>query len=801
MIKSYFQLAFRHLLKNKTFSIINIIGLAIGLACSFLIFLHVHTELSYDDHFKDAENIHRLAVKASMSGNEFEAAVTGGPFAYLLHQEIPEVIGYTRIREGRMTLLSAGEKSFYEENILYADSSFFEIFSFELDQGDPLTSLVHPNCMVLTEKMAKKFFGNEDPVGKQIKWNNDQNYTITGIVKDPEKKSHLNFDILVSFCTLYQNERWRNFLSSIFNYSTLNYIKLHPGSDIPEVESKIAEVVDKNMAERLAQIEGTYEVYLQPITSIYLHSNILHEMRENGDASRVYIFAAVAILILIIACINFINLSTARSAKRSTEVGLRKVFGANKGMLFKQFILESVIIVIISLIIAVILFDLMLPLLNNLTGNNFTMSLFMNWRYLIFLFGIVLFVGLLAGSYPAIYMSRFKPITVLKGFVFNNSKKAGFRNVMVITQFIISIFLIAGTLLIYRQLNYINNKDLGIDNKNLVVVSLRNSAMTKNYMSLKAEMKNLPGVIDVTGSSSYLGNFQQRRGFYPEGGDIDDMILMLHMQADPNYLDVFDANISTGRNFFENSIADSNAIIINKAYQKELGWDDPVGKLIYIPGGVEGEEGFPLKIVGVVEDFNFASLHEEVMPLIIMNQPERINYLSIKINPEDKKQVLGLISAKWESLYPEYPFEYFMQQTKYEEMYTSEVNMSRLFVYFTFLAIFIAALGLFGLSSFTTEQRTREIGIRKVLGSSISEILILLSKEFSRLVIIAIVIAIPISWFGMDKWLQSFAFQTNISWWIFVVSGILAILIAYLTIIFQAIKASRTSPVDALKYE
>lgn len=800
MIKSYFQLAFRHLLKNKSFSVINIVGLAIGLACSFLIFLHVQTELSYDDHFKDAEDTYRLAVKASMSGNEFEAAVTGGPFAYLLHEELPEVIGYTRIREGKMTLLSTEEKSFYEENILFADSSFFDLFSFDLIQGDPQTALIHPNCVVITERMANKFFGDDDPVGKQIKWNSDQNYTVTGIVKDPEKKSHLEFDLLVSFSTLYQNERYRNFLSSLFAYSTLNYVKLYPGSGIKQVESKIAEVVDKHMAEGLAQIGGTYEVYLQPITSIYLHSNILHELRANGEASRVYIFAAVAILILIIACINFINLSTARSAKRSTEVGLRKVFGANKGMLFKQFILESVIIVIISLILAVVLFDLLLPLLNNLTGNNFSMGSFLNWKYLLFLLGIVLFVGLLAGSYPAIYMSRFKPISVLKGYLFNNSKKSGFRNVMVVTQFIISIFLIAGTLLIYQQLDYINSKDLGVDNKNLVVVSLRNNSMTQNYVSLKAEMKNLPGVIDVTGSSSYLGNFQQRRGFYPEGGDIDDMILMLHMQADPNYLEVFDANIGLGRNFFENSIADSNAIVINKAYQKKLGWEDPVGKLIFIPGN-EGEEGEPLKIVGVVEDFNFASLHEEVMPLIIMNKPERVRYLSIKINPEDQKQVLGLISSKWESLYPEYPFEYFMQQTKYEEMYTSEVNMSRLFIYFTFLAIFIAALGLFGLSSFTTEQRTREIGIRKVLGSSVPEILILLSKEFSRLVIIAIVIAIPVSWFGMDKWLQSFAFQTNISWWIFAVSGFLAILIAYATIIFQAVKASRTNPVDALKYE
>jgi len=469
-------------------------------------------------------------------------------------------------------------------------------------------------------------------------------------------------------------------------------------------------------------------------------------------------------------------------------------------MLFRQFIQESIIIVILSLVLAIGLFYLMLPTFNNLTGNDFSMNLFLNMHYLFFLIIIVLFVGFLASGYPAIYISRFKPITVLKGFSINTAKKSGFRNVLVIIQFVISIFLIAGTLLIYRQLDYIGNKDMGIDSNNLVIVTLRNSSIASSYKSLKAEMKSLPGVIDVTGSSSYLGNFQQRRGFYPEGGDIDDMILMLHMQADQNYLDVYKANIVSGRNFFENSIADSNAIIINQAYQIELGWEDPLGKFIYIPGN-EGEDGYPLKIVGVVEDFNYASLHEDVLPLIIMNQPERARYLSIKINPEDKKQVLGLISAKWESLYPEYPFEYFMQQTKYEDMYESEVSMGRLFVYFSILAILIAALGLFGLSSFAAEQRTREIGIRKVLGSTIPEILMLLSKELARLVIIAIIVAIPVSWFGMVKWLQSFAFQTNISWWIFAISGIMAILIAYLTIIFQVLKASGTNPVKALQYE
>ncbi|MEZ5198583.1 MAG: ABC transporter permease, partial [Bacteroidales bacterium] len=476
MIKNYFKLAIRQLLKNKSFSIINIIGLAIGLACSFLILLHVYTELSYDDHFENADDIHRLAVKASMSGNEFEAAVTGGPLANILKSELPEIINYTRLREGRMTLLSADDKSFYEENILYADSAFFELFTFEILQGDPKTALIHPNSIVLTKKIAEKFFGSADPIGQTIKWNNDQNYTVTAIVKDLDKKTHLDFDILVSFSTLYQNERFRNFLQSLYAYSTLNYIKTHPGTNADELEVKINEVIKRHMGEGLAEYGGTYDVFLQPITSIYLHSNILHELKTNSDVSKVYIFSAVAILILVIACINFINLSTARSAKRSLEVGVRKVFGANKGMLFRQFILESVIIVFISLVLALILFDLALPAFNGLTGNNFTMGLLFNWNFIFFIVAIVLLVGFLAGSYPALYLSRFKPISVLKGFLLNNSRKSGFRNIMVVTQFVISIFLVAATLLIYRQLDYMNNKDLGIDNKNLVIVALRNNS-------------------------------------------------------------------------------------------------------------------------------------------------------------------------------------------------------------------------------------------------------------------------------------------------------------------------------------
>ncbi len=640
MFKNYLITAIRSFGKNKVFTIINIVGLAIGLACSFLIFLHVYTELSYDDHFKDAKDIYRLAVKASMSDNSFEAAVTGGPLAQILQNELPEVLNYTRLREGRMTLLTTEDRSFYEEKIMFADSSFFEIFSFEVIAGEPHKALIHPYSIVLTQKMAEKFFGDENPIGKEIKWNNNQNYVVTSVIKNLDKKTHMDFDILVSFSTLYQSDRYRNFIQNLFAYSTLNYIKVHPGTNQKLLEEKIAGVVDKHMGEGLAEYGGTYDVFLQPITSIYLHSNILHELRTNSDVTFIYIFTSVAILILIIACINFINLSTAKSVKRSMEVGLRKVFGANKGMLFRQFISESVILVSISLVLAIILFYLGLPVLNKMTGNNFEMSTFFQWEYLLFILGIAIMVGFLAGSYPALYLSRFKPILVLKGSFFRGAKKSGFRNVMVVVQFVISVSLIAGTFLIYRQLDYINNKDLGVDNRDLAVIALRDRIMTQNYKTLKAEMQNLPGVLDVTGSSAYLGNFEQRRGFFPEGGTDDNMMLMLYLQTDQNYLEVMDAKIIKGRNFFENSIADSNAIIINQAYLDILGWDDPLEKNIYIPGGNDND--YPLKIVGLIENFNYASLHEEVKPLIIMNDPSRINYLSVKINPENQKQVLGI---------------------------------------------------------------------------------------------------------------------------------------------------------------
>ncbi|MCF8369714.1 MAG: ABC transporter permease [Bacteroidales bacterium] len=800
MLRNYFISAIKQLLKNRWFSVINITGLSIGLVCSFLIFLNVHTELSYDKHFKDSGDIYRLAVNSRMGDNQFQAAVTGGPFAQTLENELPEVIGHTRLREGRMTLLSSGEKNFYEENILFADSNFFSLFNYDLLIGKPSRILIEPGSLVISEEMAFKFFGDGNPIGKLIKWNNKENYTITGVFKKNNAKSHLNFDILVSFSTLYQNERFKNLLQSYFAYTTLNYIKVNKGTDEHLLVEKIAGIVDKYMGEGLAEYNGKYEVFLQPITDIYLKSDILHEMKTSGDLALVYIFAGAALLILLIASINFINLSTARSSQRSLEVGLRKVFGANKNMLFRQFILESLTSVFISLLISLILLDLVLPVFNKLSGNDFTIPQLLRWDYLLLILFGVAFIGLLSGTYPSLYLSGFKPINALNKRMFGGIKKSGFRNFMVVIQFMISVFLISGTLLIYQQLNYINKKDLGIDQNDIVVISLRDSKMLENYSTLKAELANIPGVYNLTGASSYLGNFQQRRGFYPEGKGLDDMVLTLNLQADANYLNLFNGKFSSGRNFFENSIADSNAVVINQAYADQLGWEEPVGKHIYIPGASE-KESTPLRIVGVIENFIFASLHQEVKPLIIMNDPSMIRYLSLKIKPEKQLETIQLISSKWEALFPGFPFEYFMQQSKYDEMYKKEVNMGQLFIYFSLLALFIAVLGLLGLASYSTQQRTKEIGVRKVLGSTTSEILMVLTKDFSKWVVLAIILTSPIAYFAMDRWLGNFAFHTKITPGIFIISGLLAFLVANITILAQAIKASNTNPVDSLKYE
>lgn len=799
MILSYFRLAVRYLLKHKVFSVINILGLAVGLVCTVFIMLYVSNELSYDRDFRDAEDIYRLAVKSTMGENQFEAAVTGGPLAITLQQELPEVIAHTRLREGQLTLLSTEDHAFYEEGILFADSNFFALFNYPFIQGDPSAVLDMPRTIVLKEETARKFFGDADPIGRQLKWNNSDPYTVTGVIGDMPGNTHLDFEILVSFSTLYENDRFNALLKSYFAYTTLNYIKVAHGTDAVALKNKIDGVVDKFMGDGLAEYDGKYDVFLQPLTAIYLHSDLLHEMKTTGDIRLVYIFTGIAFLLLLIACINFINISTARSIGRAMEIGLRKVFGANRTMVFRQFMGESMLAVSISALLSFMLFYLALPLFNRLSGNNFSFQDLFRWEYLAVGIGGVFITGLVAGIYPSLYLSGYDPMAVFKRSS-PGSGKSSIRNFLVVAQFIIAVFLLSCTFLINRQLKYLQKRDLGIDQNNIAVISLRDRRMVEDYSTLKAELKAVSGVIDVTGSSAYLGNFQQRRGFYKQGEDIKDMVLTLYNQVDPDYLDFYGADLILGRSFFENSQADSNAIVINQAYLEQLGWENPLGKTIFIPGN-SPEESTPLRIVGVVQNFNYASLHDEVKPLILMNAPKSARYLSLRMNPQYSDETLRLIAAKWELLYPAYPFEYFIQQSVYDEMYKGEVNMRSLFGYFSLIGLFIAILGLLGLSSYSTALRTREIGIRKVLGSSVKEILTLITLDFSKWIMLAVLISIPVAYFSMDRWLSHFAFHTRITPELFILPGFIVFLVAFITILLQAYRASNVNPVESLHYE
>ena len=801
MFKNYFKSAFRNLLRKKIFSAINILGLAIGLASFFLITIYVINEINYDKHHKNADNIYRVIMRTYMSGNVIEAAVSGGLLGRILYDELPEIVQYTRFYQTpRPILLSNGDKDFSQDKILFIDSSFFDVFSYDFISGDPKTVLIEPFSLVITENIAKKFFGDENPIGKSIKWNNSDNYIVKGLIKNQEHNSHINSEIFASHSSLYQHPLLKYYVDNLFAFVTQNYVVLNENAFADKTEGKIPELVKKHMGTGMDETGANFEFFLQPIKSIHLHSDLVHELESNGDISNVYIFSVIAILILLIACINFVNLSTAGSSVRALEVGIRKVCGANKAMLFRQYIIESIIISILSLLIAYLLIELSMPVFNEVTGKEFSVGFFSNWKISLGFILLTFFIGFLSGSYPAVYLSAFNPLKVLKGNTARGSGRSMFRNFMVIIQFTISIILICSTIVIYKQLSFIKSKDIGLNKDDLIVIPMRGRDIITKYQTIKSELSNLSGVKDATASSSYLGNFGQRRGYYAEGTLRRNTFMILNLQVDQNYLNVMEINLLSGRNFYKDSELDSNAVIINKALKDHLGWKDAIGKSIYIAADTVTND-YQLKVIGVMDNFNYASLHEEIKPFLMNLQENRLRYIYIKISHSNQNEILKRIETKWNELNPSTPFDYFFQESKFGELYSSEQKMGNLFIYFSILAIFIALLGLFGLSLFSINQRVKEIGIRKVLGSSVFEVIRLLSFSFLKLVLLSSIIAIPIAWFAMNKWLQNFAFSTQLNWWIFAVSALIAVIISLTTVILQSYFSAIKNPVDSLRYE
>jgi putative ABC transport system permease protein len=736
-------------------------------------------------------------MKGDMSGFSFESAVMGGPFGKAIWEDVPEVITYTTFyKMPRPVLLSRGENRFYEESIIYGDSVFLEFFGYHTRLGDPSRMLSDPYSLVLTKSGAEKYFGNEDPLGKSIRMNNLRDFTVTGIIEDPVYNSHLNFDILASYKTLLEQENYRNLITTFYAFVTYNYIKLDESAEPEMVKEKIDVVVEKYMGEGMKESGSHFELFLQPVRDIHLDSQLVHELETNGNRSSVNIFSAISLLILFIACVNFINLTTARSAVRSKEIGIRQSSGAGRRNLFHQFIAESVFFALASAMLAGILVEILLPWFHNFTGIHPEASGFSFPVLVVFLLTLGILIGFVSGLYPALVMSGKKPLLRIRGRSGQVSTARLLRNILVVIQLGITLFLVFNTIVIYKQIRLINRVDIGIDKDGLMVIPLRDPSMYGQYEVLKNEMLSLPVVKDVTAFSSFLGDFQQRRGFYVEGYERQDLWMLHHLYAEPEYLEVMGTKIILGRNFRRGSIADSNGVIINRAMMKQAGWDNPIGKKIIMPDrGIEKE----FTVIGVVEDFHYASIHNRVESLLVFNNIARIRYLGLRM--ENEKSSIELVGQRWSGFYPEYPFDYFYQEDFYENLYREDQRMGSLFMYFSVLAILISLLGLFGLILFTSSRRSREIGIRKVSGGTSYTLVMMLLKEYPVLMLAASAISLPLSWYFAQDWLKDFTVKTDISSGIYIISVFLVMIICLGAILFQTLKTARANPVDALRYE
>jgi putative ABC transport system permease protein len=782
VLKNYARTALRNLLRHKTYSLINILGLAIGLACSILIFLYVRDELSYDRYHKNAEHIYRLAFTENRGYKTVNYPIASGGIAPVLIKEVPEVRNAVRFARPFDQLIAYGKKQFYEKRIFYADESVFDVFSFPLVTGDPKTALAEPYTAVISEETARKYFGHENAVGKTLTLSGSQDYKVTGILRKVPQNSHFKFDMLFSMKTLGQNlsEEWRP-------SSCYTYLLLKDGCSPPTFEKIFEDFFKKYRAQSDRRI-----FYLQPLTRIHLYSNLEREIEPNSNIAYVMILSSVAIFILLIACMNFINLSTARSADRAKEVSIRKVAGAHKMNLIRQFLGESILMTAIALILALTLIQIFMPAFNRITGKEFELGLLGGGLIIPGLAGFTVLVGAAAGIYPAFFISAFEPANVLKGRLGAASKGSGFRKSLVVFQFFLSIFMIIGTIVIFRQLDYIQNKNLGFDKEQVVIISVEEGQAQKAYPALKTELLRNAAILSVSAATNIPGMSINHDEFLPEGHPEKESIG--HILVDYDYINALGLTLKEGRNFSrEYRDSPGEVYIINEEAAQMLGWDSPLGKKLTEKG----------RVIGVVKNFHFLSKYQKIDPLVMSLIPrsEYIQRVIIKIRPDRIRETLGFLQEKWGEFVPGRPMDYSFLDQNYEALYRKEQKLSSVFGFFTGLAIITACLGLFGLASFTAAARTKEIGIRKVLGASSANLAGLLSLEFTKWVVAANVIAWPVAYYAVRRWLQSFAYRISIGIGTFALAATLAFVIALLTVSFQAIKAALANPIDSLRYE
>jgi putative ABC transport system permease protein len=807
MFRNFFLIALRNMNRNKFFSAVNIFGLAIGLACCFLILLHIKDELSYDKFHDKKDQIYRMAVHRYYPDTQVDYAVTPQSLGHAMQQEIPEIKGMVRLLSGRGELpVTYQEKTFNERRFMAADSNFFDFFSIPLLKGNPEKALRNPRELILTESTARKYFGDEDPIGKTLSTPQGE-FPVVGICKDVPDNSHFQFDFISGLDE-------STFLGppSYVTFSVYTYFLIDSRENARAVEARIPELFRKYAAGQIQARMGIsyddyisagngYEFFLQPVTSIHLHSHLNTELETNGNFNYIIILISVALFLLIIASINFINLSTARSADRAKEVGIRKLVGSEKTKLIAQFITESILITLISLILALLIAEISLTAFNNLTGKHLVIKYFDSFTMPVLL-GFAVIVGILSGSYPAFILSSLKPVNILKGRFSSSNSGTATRKGLVFFQFFLSISLISFTLLIYSQLNYLQKKNLGFYKDNILVI--RSNLPPANQESFKQELLKIPGVISTAASNTQItGGFYFGFMFQAEEYG-SDVITSRAMVVDEDFIETMGLKLTDGRGF-SRDFNDSLSVIINQLAAQEFGLEHPVGAKLIEPVDTGG--GYHLSeftVIGIIEDFHYNSLHDDLNSFVLqsMSGPNGFGtFLYVRANTTNWPLTISSIEAKWTEFFPQQPFSYFFQDQYINDMYKADRASGRIFTIFSLLAILIACVGLFGLASYSTHQKIHEIGIRKALGSSVSKIVYLFSMDFTRLVIGAFIISVPVAILFMRYWLNNFVYRTNIHFIIFIIAGLMAVAIAIITVSFHTIRSANANPAKTLRYE
>lgn len=805
MISNYIKIALRSLARNKTFSFINIFGLATGLACCLLIAAYLYGELSYDRYSANANRIYRVEIQNSDNGHvdyypNVDVAVGEG-----LKKTFPGIIASTRVQRGGDLFIKYGDKQFKEQQVAICDSDFLQVFSIPLLTGDPKTALVEPNSMVITSAFAKKYFGEEPALGKMLTIGT-RVFKVTGMIDKVPENSHFHFDAFMS-ATSYSGLANGTTWSNIGPYT---YLLLDKNTDAKKLEARFPEAVAKyvvpevvhDMGVSLAEAQksvNTFIFKLRPLTDIHLYSHTSGEIEASGDINYVYIFGALALFILLLACVNFTNLSTASSDKRSREVGIRKVLGSVNRQLISQFLVESILLTFFAMLIAFGIVFLLLPYFNQLSGKQVEMGFFLTLPAIVVTIALVLLVGLLAGIYPAFFLSSFKILRVLKGSSSAPMKKSRLRNGLVVFQFAISTALIIATFIVYQQLHFMQNKKLGYDKEQMLVIKDA-YALRANQEPFQQRLMQDSRVVISTISWTIPGDATDGTQAFAKENKSNESQAEIHtsiFHVDYNFLATLNMQLVAGRFFSKEFAADSSKTVVNEAAVREYGWkgnEDALGKTIVRSGQKE------FTVIGVVKDFHYASIKQKIDPAMML-LGNNYGSLIVKLRTADIQGLLGNIKNYWNDFNPSRPLDYYFLDDHFASLYRAEEKTGQISTVFAVIAVLIASLGLFGLAAFTAEQRTREIGIRKVLGASVQGILFMLSRQFLILVLVAFVVSVPITWWAMHAWLQDFAYRVNVSWWVFLVSGALALVVAMLTISAQALKAALANPVKSLRSE